>query len=66
MTSNYPTGNENQRSRRPKWDILETMSKEIDLVGIKVLTKDWESTPESIKLVLMGVIKSESQLVKKG
>jgi hypothetical protein len=38
------------------------MSEEIDLGGIKVPAKDWESTPESIKLVLMFLLEERSQM----
>lgn len=38
------------------------MSEEIDLGGIKVPAKDWESTPESIKLVLMFLLEERNQM----
>jgi transposase len=38
------------------------MSEEIDLGGIKVSAKDWEATPESIKLVLMLLLEERKQM----
>jgi hypothetical protein len=38
------------------------MSEEIDLGGIKVPAKDWDSTPESIKLVLMFLLEERKQM----
>jgi hypothetical protein len=38
------------------------MSEEIDLGGIKVPAKDWEATPESIKLVLMFLLEERNQM----
>ncbi|NJK29560.1 MAG: hypothetical protein HC851_15530 [Acaryochloris sp. RU_4_1] len=41
------------------------MSEEIDLGGIKVPAADWEATPESIKLVLMGLLQRIEALEEK-
>lgn len=38
------------------------MSEDIDLGGIKVPAKDWEATPESIKLVLMFLLEERNQM----
>ena len=42
--------------------MLEAMSEDIDLGGIKVPAKDWEATPESIKLVLMFLLEERNQM----
>jgi transposase len=41
------------------------MIEEIDLGGIKVPAADWESTPESIKLVLMFLLEERKQIKEK-
>jgi hypothetical protein len=41
------------------------MIEEIDLGGIKVPAADWESTPESIKLVLMFLLEERKQMKEK-
>jgi hypothetical protein len=41
------------------------MSEEIDLGGIKVPAADWESTPESIKLVLRFLLEERKQMKEK-
>jgi hypothetical protein len=38
------------------------MSEEIDMGGIKVSTKDWEVTAESIKLVLVFLLEEGKQI----
>jgi len=45
-----------------RYSLIELMSEEVDLGGIKVAAKDWEATPESIKLVFRFLLEERNQM----